>query len=148
MNKIKIYTNEKYRMWDELENYYHGITTECFKNWEEMATMVNTIYGHPIMKRCTDLGATEHQEEMARKTIKLEALKSSMVERWLNENIEDFIGVRLDGTRCDLDMELENLVFNIVDGNVTKSGHFKSRFISGDIWFSIPQILIDFIKNR
>ena len=148
MNRIKIYKDEKYRSYDDLENYYPGITTECFKDWEEMAEMANTVYGYPVMKRCTDLGAKEHQEEMARKTIKLEALKSSMVERWLNENIEDFIGGRLDGKRCDIDMELENLIFNIVDGNVTKSGHFKSRFLIGDIWFSIPKILIDFIKNR
>lgn len=149
MNTLKIYDEEEYRSYEDLEAYYPGITTECFKNWKEMAKFVNTIYGYPIMKKCTDMGAKEYLEDTAHKTTKLRALINAMIERWWNENIEYFIGEQFDGMRCDLDMELENLIFNIVDGNISETGIFLAQFVIGDnLWFSIPQILIDFFKKH
>lgn len=152
MIKRKIYDEDEYRMYRDLDSYYPGITTECFKDWEEMSAMVNTIYGYPIMNKNTrdmvkGMSMQEHLDGIAKRTIKLEALKNAMVERWVNENIEHLIGERQDGIRCDIDMELENIVFNIVDGNITEPCCFKSRFAVGLVC-SIPQILIDFFKNR
>ena len=151
MIKRKIYGEDEYRMYDALENYYPGITTECFKEWEEMAAMVNTIYGYPIMKKSRDMvkGKTteEFYDDLAKRTIKLNALRDAMIERWVNENIENLIGGDLINIRLDIDMELENIVFNIVDGNITETGYFKSKFVNNLIC-SIPQILIDFFKKR
>ena len=139
-------------MYRDLENYYPGITNERFKDWEEMAAMVNAIYGYPIMKkdaRCLIKGKSlqDHLDEIAKRATKLNTLRDAMIERWVNENIELLIGDDLINRRIDIDMELENIIFNIVDGNITETGCFVSKFASG-LTCSIPQVLIDFFIKR
>lgn len=157
MPKIKIYDEEEYRMYDDLENYYPGITTECFKDWEEMKSTVNSCYGRKMIEEYVSFnihtGETNpikeqaELDEIAQRTYKLRTFRNAIVERWVNDNIVELIDAKLDGLRCDLDMELEHAVFNIVDGLVKKEGYFMSKFVLGCKCF-IPQALVDFIKKR
>lgn len=145
MIKLKDYDEDEFKSFEDLEDYRKGITEECFKDWDEMARIINACYGYSVIKR--DDWSIERLNSYAERTNILWTFRNAVVERWVNDNILELIDKRLDGIRCDFDYQLESLVFNIVDGIVTKEDYFESDFVIGMTCF-VPQVLIDWITKR